>query len=264
MFDGGVSHRRGYGFPLLLRAGTTEEETLRASLELLVRDADGARSGLCFCLLNEAQKEALSMWASFRGFLPISWSEDEDDADYLYDISALSSFAGSRYSRKRNWVRRFHRMFPNCSYGRLSSETVGHARLVAQAWFSDREERSVAVPNDEREMLFWTLDNIDRLPVFGGVLYAAPGVPAAMIVASSTSRKTCDIHYEKASASYTAAGAMPVINQLFALRSCPDGCTEVNMEEDLGLSGLRVMKQSYFPKEKLKKYSASLLRPIAF
>lgn len=254
-YAGKTEGRTGYGFPILMedpRCSDGYAPKALSALDALLDDAMGKGGEVRFCLLDDTQAETISSWAAMRGFT-LEWGEDEADADYLYEKASLESFSGAKFSRKRNWVRRFEKMFPDWEYRAIDARTVEDAKVVACGWFHERGAKGKDVPGFERDALFEILANAARLPLLGGVLYARPGLPSAFAVGSMTSRHTCDLHYEKGLEAFVAHGAVPLLNREFARHSCPDGCTEINFEEDLGIEGLRRMKRSYFPREILRK-----------
>lgn len=252
-FDGDELHRKGYGFPLPL---SHDGMDLAAALDALHEDAKIRETPLRFCLCNAWQRDAISLWQLTRMGTDIrdAWQSDAGDSDYLFDVGALAAYPGARFSRKRNWVHRFTAAYPDWRYLPLGPATAHDALAVAEAWFDAREE----APETERAMLRELLADVSTYPVFGGILYAGPGLPAAMTVASLTSPSTCDVHYQKAVPEFMQAGAIPLLIQCFARESRPESCTTVNLEEDLSLPGLRTMKRSYFPSEVVEKFHATL------
>lgn len=254
-YSGKTAGRRGYGFPLMLEDACRPEKLRleeRRALDMLFDDARINHQELCFCLLDDAQAEGVASWAKAKG-IALEWGEDGADADYIYERTSLEAMSGARYSRKRNWIRRFEREFPGWEYQAISEHSIDDVRFVAHEWFREREADGREVSHFERDRLFEVLAEISHLPVFGGLVYVGPGVPAAFALGSMTSRRVCDLHYEKGLSRFVSKGVIPLLNREFARNSCIDGCEEINFEEDLGIEGLRRMKLSYFPREILRK-----------
>jgi len=82
------------------------------------------------------------------------------------------------------------------------------------------------------------------------------GKVAAFTLGQAINSTTFDICIEKALPEYE--GAYPMINQLF-LEDQVSNYLFVNREEDVGEEGLRKAKLSYYPVERITKYSTSLL-----
>jgi hypothetical protein len=91
------------------------------------------------------------------------------------------------------------------------------------------------------------------LGLFGGVLYVA-GVPAAMTMASAISSQCIDVHFEKAVGTFAAEGAFAAVNQAFASSEAAVPYPYINREEDMGIPGLRQVKEAYRPAFKVEKY----------
>ena len=78
---------------------------------------------------------------------------------------------------------------------------------------------------------------------------------AAFSIGEPLTKDTIVVHVEKAFTSIH--GAYNIINQQFALHET-EGYTYINREEDMGESGLRKAKESYYPVRLVEKYKIFL------
>ena len=141
----------------------------------------------------------------------------------------------------------------------LSKENLGDAFLVEKLWFEaakSEENAGNSFESIEKEFIIIknALENFEKLNLFGGLVYIDEK-PVAMTVASSITSKIMDIHFEKALMPYAFDGAYSFINNQFAKSQ---DCLLFNREEDLGLSGLKKAKLSYYPTEILQKWSVKI------
>lgn len=237
----GNTRFQGYAFP----CGTGD---LKHALAQIEADAMYRRRELRFCLLTEEDV------AKLRELRPgqFEFSTDAGDADYLYRQSDLADLPGSAYHKKRNHIAQFYRQFPHWSFAPLNSETIAHAQLVADKWYTAQESSAPALLHEQRA-IHSALSHLHELSLQGGIIYIN-NEPVAMSLASYITPQTLDIHYEKCLPQFREA--YPIINREMA-RSLH--AKWINREEDLNIPGLRQAKLSYRPALLLQKYSAKLL-----
>lgn len=190
-----------------------------------------------------------------------TYTENEDDFDYIYRITDLATFAGRKYSAKRNHINRFL-----AEYGddwraeAISAANAATCRHFAEKWYAKRDVPELqGVETEtleyERDAFMDVLENMDELKAEGLVIIAG-GECIALAVGARISAHAADVVIEKAN--NAVQGAYPLIQREFAAymhRRYPE-LELINRENDLGIAGMRRSKLSLYPCEILKKYTA--------
>lgn len=183
---------------------------------------------------------------------------DRNNFDYVYAIDDLADLPGKNYQKKRNHCNRFQKDYPNYTLEPLSEKNLSAVQQMAKNWYEDRLNEN---PDGDYLMEQVALSKAFRhrheLELEGLVLLADNEI-LAFTLGSRLSSDTFDIHFEKAKGNIN--GAYAVINQEFAryIREAHPDIRFLNREEDMGIEGLRIAKQRYFPHHMVEKYWAHL------
>ena len=174
-------------------------------------------------------------------------------ADYLYAPEDLATLAGKRYSKKRNLVHQFEKLYPEATYESMNEENAAEAAELLRTIMKNTEMDANEIFENKR--VLEVLADYRQLPLLGGLVRVA-GVPVAFAVGEVVDG-TLYVHIEKADRAYK--GAYQYINRAF-VRSVMQGqeITLVNREDDSGDEGLRQAKLSYFPVGLGYKYRATV------
>lgn len=234
----------GYGFPI----GSGDPS---AAVQEIFSDAEHRNRAPSFCLLSNEQKEYLNHFYPDQ----FEFITNRGDSDYLYAREDLVQLSGRAYHRKRNFIVRFEKNYPNWRFVPIRSENRQDALEVERIWFEEHNGDSDPDLLLELETIRESLRLFDELRLHGGIIYIGAR-PCAMGIASGITREICDIHYEKTVSEFR--NAYPLLNR--ELARMLTGYQFVNFEEDLNIPGLRTAKLSYFPKILLEKSSA-VFRP---
>jgi hypothetical protein len=179
---------------------------------------------------------------SYAGPLPFEVIPDPANNDYVYRSEALIHLSGRKYHRKRNQLKQFRSKY-SYRYQALGSDLIEACLGLEEQWCRLRScVDNPALLNEEmaiREALL----NFDKLDCLGGVISADDKV-VAFSLGEKLNPDTAVIHLEKANPEFT--GSYAVINQEFCQDAWSD-FTYINREQDLGESGLRQAKLSYYP-----------------
>ena len=179
--------------------------------------------------------------------------ELSDWGDYLYDAEPLATLAGKKMSKKRNHVHQFESHYPDWKAVDMTPDNADEAMSFMDIF--DLEGDSTDMAKAERELsreLINHLKNGDK-ELKGMLLYAEGKVCAYTI--GDIKGDTLFVHVEKATRN--AVGSYEMINYVFA-KAMSERHPEIkfiNREDDAGDIGLRMAKESYHPKEILKKYN---------
>ena len=206
-----------------------------------LREAVGA--GLTMSLVPEDALGELRQEFSFTA------AEEPDIADYMYKAEDLAYLAGKKYSKKRNLIHQFEKLYPDYTLEPITNENAHRiAECCAHDW-SDAGLSELAIYENDH-----TREVLEDFAAYGCTGYALHvGGEIAAFCIGEVMGDTLIVHIEKGKREYK--GAFQMINCLFAkteLERC--GIQYINREDDVGDEGLRRAKQSYFPEYMLKKF----------
>lgn len=185
-----------------------------------------------------------------------SFTEKRESAEYLYEIHAMSTFAGKKLQKKRNHCNRFEREYPDHRFVPLERAHFADCLTLLDAWEQAHEDGEEAhMRQVEHCALEQALLHYEALGLEGGVLLVHER-PVAFTIGERTGQHCFDVRFEKADDAIH--GAYPMVCRSFAralLDKYPD-LQYLNREEDLGMENLRKSKESYYPALLLRKFEA--------
>ncbi len=222
---------------------------LAAALDLLEEDAAAQDAPFVMHGLTQSMKDRVERIFPGR----YVFSEDRDQADYLYESKALIELSGKAYHSKRNFITRFENEYAGrFAYEDITKENLDDLWEFQDRWCHKNNCADSLTLQEEATTIALLLYNLELLGAYGGLL-RVDGRVVAFTAGSQIGRDTMDIHIEKAD--HDVVGAYPMINRSFARRHC-QSLAFINREEDMGLEGLRRAKLSYHPLEICLKYTA--------
>ncbi|HLE12779.1 MAG: hypothetical protein A2504_09495 [Bdellovibrionales bacterium RIFOXYD12_FULL_39_22] len=173
--------------------------------------------------------------------------EDRAGANYIYLASDLATLASSKYSKKRNLVAQFLKLYPNWEATPISKECNAHCLEILMSMASadgiPSNDPSLAA---ELRALEFTLKHFNELDQ-AGVAIRIDGQPVAFSIFERQSSEMAVVHFEKADRKYK--GLYQIINRETSKQIQSLNYTLINREEDVGDDGLRQAKLSYAPVE---------------
>ena len=184
---------------------------------------------------------------------------DRDSYDYVYDINNLADLPGNKYHKKRNHFNRFRDTYPEYTAEPITPDNVSLALEMTENWYETKlAENPDSDFHMERVALTKALKHFEELEMEGLLLINEEKI-FALTLGSRMSPDTFDVHFEKASADIN--GAYAAINCEFAryIRNKYPEIQFLNREEDMGIEGLRIAKQRYYPHHMVEKCWACLL-----
>ena len=200
--------------------------------------------------LSLVPEEALD---TLRRSFAFEAEEEPDIADYVYNAEDLAYLAGKKYSKKRNLIHQFEKLYPEHRLEPITAENAKHIADCCRHGWSDTPESELAAYENEH-----TREALVDFAAYGCTGYAlCCGDDIAAFCIGEVHGDTLIVHIEKAKREYK--GAFQMINMLFSrteLESC--GIKYINREDDVGDEGLRQAKLSYFPAYMLRKYRLTL------
>jgi hypothetical protein len=164
---------------------------------------------------------------------------------------------GKKFDGKRNQIRKFINNFPDYEFRPLERPLFGSAMALFERWNERRE--SIATPSGsipylsfecQRRALERAFQCYEPLGLAGGAVMVR-GEIQGFIIASVGQAESAIVHFQYANAE------LPGIYQVLLQEACRRLfaiCAYVNLEEDLGVPGLRRTKLSYMPLRLEEKY----------
>ncbi|MFA4971049.1 MAG: phosphatidylglycerol lysyltransferase domain-containing protein [bacterium] len=188
-----------------------------------------------------------------------------DHFDYVYRVNDLVELKGRRYDGKRNHIKRF--MFSAGAYScvDLSAEHGDDALKVFGKWSNSKDGCSACMGEGEEHKFRCQRRAVERafgsfreLGLFGSAMIIGGELVGFMLAAKLAPDTACaHLAYQ--------SGDHPGIAQAMLWETCRGALRDfeyVNLEQDLGISGLRRYKSSYYPVRMEEKYEITLKQPI--
>ncbi len=177
---------------------------------------------------------------------------NEGDADYLYTVQKMSSYAGRRLHKKRNLLKQFvegyrHEALP------LTNDRLIEAKSVLEEW---HRESDLDPAQTDYGPCREALELYEELALCGGIYYA-DGEPAGFVLGEEVNDETFVLHFAKARTKFK--GVYQFMFNNFA-KVLPQKYKYLNLEQDLDKENLRVFKSSYVPDAMLRKARIRLRR----
>ena len=187
---------------------------------------------------------------------------DRDNSDYLFKMNDLVSLEGRKYDGKRNLIKKF-RQEHEYRFIAFNASDVSRCLDFEEKWCSIKDCDSVEGLDNERRAIKDMVSNFSEFKLIAGAIEINPvryqrlsnGVNSAILALAIGERLNLDtlvMHVLKADPNMP--GLYQVMMHEFLEKSC--GVFEyVNLEQDLGIEGLRKSKESYHPVRMINKYT---------
>jgi hypothetical protein len=172
--------------------------------------------------------------------------------DYLYETRILAEFKGRKFDGKRNHVKRFRACHPDYAYQPLLPEHKNKCLKLFEDWFTTHQESKYFTKlahEAQRSAVEKAFHYFSDINCIGGILLIEKEVKG-FIMASPLNKQTLSVHFLYGHPSIQ--GIFPTLLQETCAKNFADyKC--VNLEQDLGIPGLRQSKLSYSP-QLVKKF----------
>lgn len=176
-------------------------------------------------------------------------SFNQDESDYIYDISSMVTYAGNKLHNKHNLLNQFVQGYEHHSYP-LIPEQIDSAREILEQW-------QVNCGEDKRNTDYYAcleaLQLTEQLSLCGMIYYVGKE-PAGFVLGEELTEDIFDLKFVKAKKKFK--GIYQYLYNDFA-KLLPKKYLYFNFEEDLGTQSLRIAKSSYKPCCKFIKYRIS-------
>lgn len=183
-------------------------------------------------------------------------SPDEDNDDYLLETEKLATLEGPELSSKRRAVSIFTRTYGNFPVVEIDLNDINVKEDIYKLFnlWSDIKIENGSESNDhELVAIQRCLLNAQELNLFATGMYNGGTLIAFWIIGLRENK--CSVsHFEKADTK-NYDGIFPYFKQQVAKQLIEQKDIKfINLEQDLGIPGLRQSKQAYKPSQTLKKY----------
>lgn len=184
-------------------------------------------------------------------------TEDRDNFDYILSIAEFCNLEGEKYKSHRKVINRFNNRYSNCNAKLLNLVDLEIQNQIIELFFVWEKEKE-----KKRDETIHELTAIKRifadpkyLNLLAMGLYHNNNLISFQIVDVINS-KYVDSHFFKADPKYD--GASHALRYAFSHELKKLGYEYINIEQDLGITGLRNKKASWKPITFLKKYTITM------
>lgn len=221
------------------------------------------KGDIIFLSVNEKEKDILTS-------LGYQSEDSRDYSEYLYNAEDLIHLSGKKYHAKRNFINGFN----NIPYTFREYQKTDKEELIflMQSWDKANTEKSptqneeqiwiyhVCGENNERTdfeqelaAVSRVVDDLQKYNAFCDVLLI-DGKIAGFCVGEIMPHNVGAIYFQKANVEYK--GIYALLDHLFCQKHFLN-VPFINKQEDMGLSGLRKSKESYYPVCLVNKFTLS-------
>lgn len=201
------------------------------------------------CYLRECDVD----WINLH--FPDKWNffRTEESDEYICDVSACVSLEGGKFSEIRKKIRKLDKNY-DIRVCKISESTLKDAMEVFENWYE--AEHSVGKNGLTDDLVAEKALNERELLDVDGVILYEDNRPVSVFGGFPLSEDTVDVLIGK-SISHTPAGTAYYALREY-LRICEGKYKYCNLEEDLGIEGIRQMKSRLHPIEKTPIWEAVL------
>lgn len=210
---------------------------------------DAAAHGKLVRYITLTERQAGLLQQAFPG--RFDYTEERDLAEYLYRAERMATFEGGDLRKRRAEIHTFRNQFgERAVISRISPEDFEACLRYEDKWLEDNlETHDADTLRRDARMISFQMAHFDELHL-SGVILRIDGTVRGFCYGTNLGN-TYDVIVEKADRQIPHSYK---VLRLESTRRCAQGCEWVNMEEDLGLPGLRALKNAYRPERLLNKY----------
>ncbi|MEG1043707.1 MAG: phosphatidylglycerol lysyltransferase domain-containing protein [Oscillospiraceae bacterium] len=201
-----------------------------------------------FCYMREEDVTFLNNYFPNRFEIMESPNENE----YLYSAEEQKALVGKKFAKLRNHISKVNRDY-TLTVKPFDTQNVEFAKGIITNWEQKPHEKSVLGLSDESasELLITSAKELD----VSGIVVYVNDVPFAIVIGYPISENSFDMCLAKQND--TLSGLSVYAKHEF-ICSLPPCYKIINAEDDLGIEGLRTLKQQMQPIGQVKMFSAKL------
>ena len=174
----------------------------------------------------------------------------EQDSDYIYSNEKMKTYSGRKLHKKRNLLKQFVEKF-EADVRPLDASNIHEPLDLLDLWQASSPQE---MGDSDYYQCRDALVHRDSFNLKGAVFYA-DGTAVGFMIGEEVSPEVFTIHFAKGDVS--ARGVYQFMFNSFSKEFCPD-YSFLNLEQDLGIEGLRKTKRSYLPDHMAHKYRIHL------
>lgn len=210
-------------------------------MERILSEADNV-----FVRIPESITSLFDADARYKVFL------DRDNSDYLYKTEELINLKGEKYDGKRNLIKKF-KSTTAYEYLKLDHSNIQECLDFQEEWCSLKDCESQESLKNERRAVEEMVAHCSLFELGAGAI-RIDGKIRAVAIGQALNPDTFVVHVLKADS--RISGLYQVLLNEFLSQEAKD-FDFTNLEQDLGLEGLRKFKLSYQPMKMINKYIVS-------
>ncbi|MDD5382898.1 MAG: phosphatidylglycerol lysyltransferase domain-containing protein [Candidatus Margulisbacteria bacterium] len=177
--------------------------------------------------------------------------------DYLYTTKGLAELKGRKFDGKRNHIKKFQHRFANSQFLPLTPDWQDRAISLFDKWFAIRKDSRFfpkLAYTAQKKALEKAFSLFNELALIGGLLLADETLKG-FTIASRLNNETAAVHFAYADP-HAPGSAQTLLWE--ACQKTFSAFPNINLEQDLGIPGLRTSKLSYHPVHLEKKFELTL------
>jgi uncharacterized protein len=182
--------------------------------------------------------------------------EDKDNHDYILSLPEHSSLLTSKFYKHRKLISKFHRRNPGYKVKELNLQDPKIVEELLNLFYSweHKKDKQREDTNHELIALKRTIRDSIRLNLTVLGVYIREQI-IGMVIADTHHSDYIESHFLKTNPDYN--GLNHLFHHLLAKHLSNKGHLYINIEQDLGIEGLRKSKELSKPIKYLKKYTIS-------
>ncbi len=182
--------------------------------------------------------------------------KDRDQFDYIYHIVGQADMSGGHFKVKRNKVSKFFRTYGDDlilkKINFKNEETKQEIIKTFNDWTVNKEKKDDDF-HREKKALQQLLDYSPQLHGLVGIQVFIDGTCIGFSINELVQKDFAICHFQKAILDFAHVDVF--LSNIVAKELKHYGCKYINWEQDLGIPGLRELKESYLNESFLTKYT---------